>query len=157
MSNKGSTYASMLAFCMILLMFFVFFGITIFQLIITAELTTIKNDMYLINRNVLMSLHREKMGEDEIGFYEQDVKKLISEEIKRQWNADVSRITRAGFIYKVDVCEAKIVNLKDKMYIKSVLDIELRPIIFKKALNGKLKFKANESVKVEKMKGWSYE
>jgi len=157
MRNKGSIYSGILLFYVFLLIFLMFFGIAVFQIIITGELTGIKNDMYLINRNVLMSLERDVMGEDQNSFYEKNAKKLIEEEIKRQWNADVSRVTDKGFIYKVDVTDAKIVNSEDKMYIESVLDIELRPIIFSEALKGKLVFKAKESVKAEKMKGWSYE
>jgi len=157
MSNKGSTYAGVLMFYVFLFIFLVFFGITVFQIIIIGELNNIKNDMYLINRNVLLSLQRDIMGEDKNAFYEQDVKKLIEEEIKRQWNIDVSFVTETGFIYKVDVDSAKIINLEDRMYIESILDIELRPIIFSGALKEKLVFRAKESVKVEKMKGWSDE
>jgi len=157
MNNKGSVYAGVLMFFIFFILFLVFFGITIFQIIITGELTNIKNDLYLINRNVLMSLQRDVMGEDKYAFYEQDVRFLVEEEIKRQWNADVSSVTENGFIYKVEVESAKIINLEDKMYIESLLDIELRPIIFKDILNGKLKFKASETVKVEKLKGWSDE
>ena len=157
MSNKGSVYAGILLFYIFFFIFFIFFGITVFQIIITAELSTIKNDMYLINRNVLLSLQRDVMGEDMCAFYEKDVKSLVEDEIKRQWNTDVSCFTDRGFIYKVEVDKAKIVTLEDKMYIESMLDIELKPIIFRDILEGKLKFKANEYVKVEKMKGWSYE
>ncbi len=157
MKNKGSIYAGILIFYILLFIFFVLFGTAVFQIVITAELHNIKNDMYLINRNVLMSLQRDVMGEDSNAFYEKDVKKLIEDEIKRQWNADVSRVTEKGFIYKVEVNNAKIVNTDDKMYIESLLDIELRPIVFQSMLNGKLKFMASEKVKVEKMKGWSYE
>ena len=157
MRNRGSVYAGVLMFYVFLALFLMFFSITLFQIIITGELNNIKNDMYLINRNVLMSLQRDVMGEDKNAIYGQDVKKLIEEEIKRQWNVDVSSITDRGFIYKVEVDNAKITSLEDKMYIESVLDIELRPVIFNKFLEGKLKFEANECVKVEKMKGWSYE
>ena len=157
MSNKGSVYVGILLFYVFLFMFFMFFCIAVFQTIITGELNNIKNDMYLINRNVLMSLNRDTMGEDQNAFYEQNVKRLVEEEIKRQWNADVSCVTENGFVYKVEVDSAKIISLEDKMYIESILDIELRPVIFQDILNGKLKFKANESVKVEKMTGWRYE
>ena len=66
MSNKGSTYLGILLFYVFLFIFFMFFGITVFQTIITGELNNIKNDMYLINRNVLMSLNHEFMGEDKV-------------------------------------------------------------------------------------------
>ncbi|MBQ8043053.1 MAG: hypothetical protein IJ272_02750, partial [Clostridia bacterium] len=89
MSNKGSVYVGILLFYVFLFMFFMFFCIAVFQTIITGELNNIKNDMYLINRNVLMSLNRDTMGEDQNAFYEQNVKRLVEEEIKRQWNADV--------------------------------------------------------------------
>ena len=54
MSNKGSIYAGLLMFYVFLFIFLMFFGITVFQIIITAELSTIKNDMYLINKNTLV-------------------------------------------------------------------------------------------------------
>lgn len=157
MNNRGSIYAVTLVFFVFLMLFLTFFGITAFQIIITGQLNNIKNDMFLINRNVLMALQRDVMGEDKNSIYEQDVEKLIEEEIKRQWNVDVYSVTDKGFIYKVEVTQAKVISLEDKMYIESILDIELRPLIFEKFLEGKLKFKANETVKVEKMKGWSYE
>jgi len=157
MSNRGSSYLGILMFYLFFLLFLVFLGITVFQIVIIGELNNIKNDMYLINRNVLLSLQRDVMGEDNNAFYAQDVKSLIEKEIKRQWNVDVSCVTDKGFIYKVEIDSAKINSVNDKLYIESILDIELRPIIFQNILKGKLKFKAKESVKVEKMKGWSDE
>ena len=157
MSNKGSAYAGILVFYVFLFIFFMFFGITVFQIVITGEMSSIKNDMYLINRNVLLSLERELMGEDINSFYEEDVKKLVKDEIKRQWDIDVSRVTKKGFIYKVDIEDAKIVSLADKMYIETTLKIEIRPIVFSNLLKDKLIFNSYESVRVEKMKGWKYE
>jgi len=155
MRNKGNIYIGALIFYVFLFLFFMFFGIAIFQITITSELHNIKSDMYLINRNVLLALQRDIMGEDKNSFYEQDVKKLVEEEIKRLWNADVSCITERGFVYKVNVKSAYITNEKEKMYIESVFNIELRPIVFREILQGKLVFDVEESVKVEKMKGWS--
>ena len=40
----------------------------------------------------------------------------------------------------MDVLSAKIINDKDKMYIETVLNIELRPIIFSSTLKDKLIF-----------------
>jgi len=157
MSNKGSIYAGILVFYIFLLLFFIFFAVAVFQITIIGQFHNIKNDMYLINRNVLMALQRDIMGEDKNGFYEQDVRSLIEEEIKRQWDADVSYVTEKGFVYKVNVKSAKIINDKDKMYIKSILNIQLRPVIFGELLREKLTFDAEECIKVEKMKGWSYE
>lgn len=157
MNNKGSIYAGLLMFYVILFIFLTFFGVTAYKTIIIGELHTIKNDLYLINRNVLLALQRDIMGEDIIAFYEQDVKDKVKEEIKIQWNADVSRVTENGFIRRIDIESAKIINDNDKMYIESVLNVQLRPIIFQNVLQDKLVFKTKEVVKVEKMKGWSYE
>lgn len=157
MSNKGSVLLEGMMFFVIIFIFTVFFGITAYKIIITGQLHTIKNDLYLINRNVLLSLQRDSMGEDVNMFYEKDVKKNIIDEIKMQWNVDVSEVAEGGFIKKVEVCSAKIVNDYNKMYIESILNIQLRPIIFQSILKDKLTFRTKESVKVEKMKGWSHE
>lgn len=157
MNNRGSIYAGLLIFYVIVFIFLMFFGITVYKTIIIGELHSIKNDLYLINRNVLLALQRDLMGEDINAFYEEEVKDKIKEEIKRQWNIDVSSVTETGFIRCVDIESAKIINTGDKMYIESKLIIQLRPVIFQKVLQDKLVFKTNEVVKVEKMKGWSYE
>lgn len=157
MNNKGSVYAGLLIFFVILVIFLLFFGVTAYKTIIMGELHTIKNDLYMINRNVLLALQRDVMGEDINSFYEQDVSSRIKEEIKRLWNVDVSCVTERGFIKRVDVESAKIINDANRIYIESILDIQLRPVIFESILKDKLIFKSKEIVKVEKMKGWSYE
>jgi len=157
MSNRGSVYAGALIFYVIMFIFLMFFGITSYKTIITGQLHTIKNDLYLINRNVLLALQRDAMGEDKASFYEQDVANRIKEEIKRLWNIDVSSVTERGIIKKVDIESAKIINSDNKMYIESELKIQLRPVIFQDFLKDKLIFYTKEMVKVEKMKGWGYE
>ena len=157
MSSRGSIYAGILIFYIVMFIFLTFLGITIYHIIITSELHTIKNDLYLINRNVLLVLNREKMGEDINGFYEKDVKNKVIEEIKKQWDIDVSQDTGHGIFNKIDVESAKIIENNDKMYIETILNIELKPLIFQNILQDKLVFKTKERVKVEKMKGWSYD
>ena len=157
MRNKGSVYTGVLIFYVSIFVFLMFFGITAYKSIIISELHTIKNDLYLINRNVLLALQRDVMGEDINAFYEKDVKSKVEEEIKRQWNIDVSQVSKNGFIKKVDVLSSKIISDKNKMYIESSLNIQLRPVIFQDILRDKLVFRTNERVKVEKMKGWNDE
>ena len=157
MSNKGSIYAGILMFYIVMFIFLIFLGVTVYHIIITGELHTIKNDLYLINRNVLLALDREKMGEDINTFYEKDVKNRVIEEIKRQWDIDVSRDTGYGIFSRVDLESAKIIKDNEKMYIETILDIKLKPFIFQNILQDKLVFKTKEILKVEKMKGWSYE
>ena len=157
MSNKGSIYAGILIFYIVMFIFLMFLGITIYHIVITGELHTIKNDLYLINRNVLLALDREQMGEDINSFYEKDVKNMVTEEIKRQWNVDVSQDMGYGIFNKVDVENAKIIKENEKMYIETVLNIKLKPIIFQNILQGKLVFRTKERLRVEKMKGWGYD
>lgn len=154
MNNRGSIYMGLIVFYLLFFIFLMFFAIVVFQIITMGELHNIKNDMFLINRNALFALQRDIMGEDVNAFHNEKVKKLLEEEIKRQWNIDVSSDSDRGFIKRVDIKKAQIINLSDKMYIESELDIELRPLILKDMLNRKLSFKATESVKVEKLKGW---
>lgn len=152
--NKGNIAFSILLFWSMILIFLTFLGVGLFQIVITGELHEIKNDLYLINRNVLMAIRHDLMAEDINSFYEKDVKKLVEEEIKRLWNIDVSCVLPDGKFVLVEVKEAKIVNENDVMFIESFLNIKLRPIIFREFLEDKLTFSTIERVKVEKMRGW---
>jgi len=155
--NKGSISAILILFSGFIMLFMLFFGVALFEIVITGELHEIKNDLYLINRNVLMALNHEVMGEDINSFYELEVKKLVEEEIKRLWNVDVSSDTTDGKFAKIDVIDAKIVDDDKRMYIESLFRINLRPVLFGEILKDKLVFIAKERVKVEKMRGWSDE
>lgn len=155
--GRGSVAASLILFMIIVLIFLVFLGVALFQIVITGQLHEIKNDIYLINRNVLLSLQHDLMGEDINSFYEKDVKKLIEEEIKRLWNVDVSCDLDKGKFKFVEVLEAKIINEDDKMFIESCLNIKLRPVVFGTLLEDKLSFSTRERLKVEKMRSWNDE
>ena len=48
-------------------------------------------------------------------------------------------------------------NEKNKMYIESILNIKMRPVLFREALKDVLSFKTKEIVNVEKMTGWGDE
>ena len=157
MNNRGSIYGGILIFYAVLFVIFMMFGITMFQTVFISEVHNIKNDLYMINRNVLLALQRDIMGEDKYAFYEQDVKQMVADEIKRQWNTDVSTVSKNGFIKKVDIVSAQIINKKDEMLMESILDIQMRPVVFQEALKDKLCFTAKEVVKVKKMKGWNDE
>ena len=152
MKNNGNIIAGLILFWLVILLFLTFFGVSLFEIVITGELHEITNDLYIINRNVLMALSHNLMGEDINSFYEEDVKKLVEEEIKRQWNIDVSCDTEFGKISRVEIIEAKIINEKDKMYIESELNIKLRPVLFNSVLKDKLCFSTIKRVKVEKMR-----
>ena len=152
MNNRGNIIAGLVLFWLVILLFLTFFGTALFEILITGELHEITNDLYLINRNVLMALSHDLMGEDINSFYEEDVKKLVEEEIKRQWNIDVSCDTEYGKIARVDIIDAKIINEKDKMYIETELNIKLRPVLFNSILKDKLCFNTIKRVKVEKMR-----
>jgi len=151
-NNKGNISFGVILFGVIVLMFLIFFGTALFEIATTGEFHEIKNDLYLINRNVLMALSRDVMGEDINGFYEEDVKKLIAEEIRRLWNIDVSRDLEHGRFIRVDINRAKIINEDNKMYIESELYIKLRPVILGSILKDCLSFTTVEKVKVEKMR-----
>lgn len=152
--NKGSVLASsLMLFCGIVIIL-VFFGIALFQQITVGVFHDIKNDLYMINRNVLLSLQRDLMGEDVYDFYEKEVKNLVEEEVKRLWNIDVSSDTRYGIIKRVDIIEAKIINKKSELIINSKLKISLRPIVFSGLFKDSLVFATNESAKVIKMRSW---
>lgn len=155
--NKGSISAILILFSGFIILFMVFFGVTLFEVVITGELHEIKNDLYLINRNVLMALNHSVMGEDIKSFYEEDVKKLIEEEIKRLWNVDVSKVSGNNKFADIEVLSSKIINDEDKMYIETRFKINLRPVLFGEILNDKLVFVTKECVKVEKLRGWSDE
>ena len=151
-NNKGNISFCVILFGMLVLVFLIFFGTALFEIITIGEFHEIKNDLYLINRNVLMALSRDVMGEDINAFYEKDVKELIAEEIKRQWNIDVSCDLEQGRFIRVDINDAQIINEANKMYIESELNIKLRPMILGTVLKDTLSFTTVEKVKVEKMR-----
>ena len=156
-NNKGSMLAaSLMLFGGIVIILF-FTGISLFQQINIGIFHDIKNDLYMINRNVLLSLQRDLMGEDRYDFYEKEVKFLVEEEIKRLWNIDVSKDTETGIIEKVEVIEAKVINKKTELEIESTLKIYLRPMIFRKLFHDKLVFYTKEVSSVKKMRGWDDE
>jgi len=151
-NNRGNISFTVALFGVIVLLFLIFFGTALFEIITIGEFHEIKNDLYLINRNVLMALSRDVMGEDINAFYEDNVKELIAEEIKRLWNIDVSCDLGQGRFIRVDINSAKIINEDDKMYIESELNIKLRPVILGAVLKDSLNFTTMEKVKVEKMR-----
>lgn len=151
-NNRGNISFAVILFGVIVLLFLIFLGTALFEIITIGEFHEIKNDLYLINRNVLMALSRDIMGEDINAFYEDNVKELIAEEIKRLWNIDVSCDLGQGRFIRVDINSAKIINEDDKMYIESELNIKLRPVILGAVLKDSLNFTTMEKVKVEKMR-----
>jgi len=151
-NNRGNISFTVALFGVIVLLFLIFFGTALFEIITIGEFHEIKNDLYLINRNVLMALSRDVMGEDINAFYEEDIKELLAEEIKRQWNVDVSCDLAQGRFIRVDINSAKIINEDDKMYIESELNISLRPVILGAVLKNSISFTTAEKVKVEKMR-----
>lgn len=155
--NRGSISAILILFSGFIILFIVFFGVALFEIVVTGELHEIKNDLYIVNRNVLMALNHSYMGEDVNSFYEQDVDKLIEEELKRLWNVDVSQSLRDNKFANVQVLSAKISGDESKRYIETSFKISLRPVLFSKILNNKLVFVTKERVKVEKLRGWNDE
>lgn len=151
-NNKGNVSFCVILFGTTVLLFLILFGTALFEIITIGEFHEIKNDLYLINRNVLMALSRDLMGADINAFYEGNVKDLIAEEIKRQWKIDVSCDLAKGRFVRVDINDAKIISEGDKMYIESELKIKLRPVIFEAVLKDNLVITTVEKVKVEKMR-----
>ena len=62
MNNRGSVFGGVLMFYAIMFIFLILFGVTAFQSIFISEIHNIKNDLYLVNRNVLLALQRDIMG-----------------------------------------------------------------------------------------------
>lgn len=153
MRNRGSILAHMMMLVGVLLIIFVFVSVLLFQHVVIGVFHDAKNNLYMVNRNVLLALNREEMGVDRNGFYEERAKKLVEKEIKRLWNIKVGQEQKKGIIQKIEIEEVKIRHDGERMYICSELEISLRPIIFQKALQDKLIFTVAEETKVEKMKG----
>lgn len=157
MNNKGSILASAIMLFGGIVLILIFTGIALFEQTTIGLFHNIKNDLYMINRNVLLSIKRDMLGEDQYDFYEKEVKLLVEEEIKRLWNIDVSKDTGHGIIKKVDVIEAKIINRNKELEIQSILEIYLRPVIFKGMFDSKLKIRTKEVTRIKKMRGWNNE
>ena len=71
--NKGSVLASSVMLFGGIVLILTILGIALFEQITTGVFHEIKNDLYMINRNVLLSIKREYMGEDIYDFYEKEV------------------------------------------------------------------------------------
>lgn len=156
-NNKGSVVLScLMLFCGVAVII-MFTAVAAYQQMIVGVMHNIKNDLYMVNRNVLLALERDSMGEDNYGFYEKDVKGLIQDEIKRLWNTDVSCNTEHGIIDRADVLEAKIINKNKEMEIETKLKIKLKPLIFSEVLTDKLVFQTKESTKIRKMRSYEDE
>lgn len=149
--NKGSVLASSAMLFGGIVLILTILGIALFEQITTGVFHEIKNDLYMINRNVLLSIKREYMGEDIYDFYEKEVEELVKNEIKKLWNADVSVDTAKGFVQKVDVLEAKIFNKKSELEINTVLKLQLRALVFKEFFKDNLVFTVRENTKIRKM------
>lgn len=150
-NNKGSVLASSIMLIGGIALVLTILGIAVFEQMTTSVFHEIKNDLYMINRNVLLSIKRDYMGEDIYDFYEKDVGELVKEEIKKLWNTDVSVDTERGFIQKVDLLEAKIVNKKSELEIQTTLKLNLRAIVFKSFFKDNLVFTVKENTKIRKM------
>ncbi len=150
-NNKGSVLASCVMLIGGIVLVLTILGIAVFEQMTTSVFHEIKNDLYMINRNVLLSIKRDYMGEDIYDFYEKDVGKLVKEEIKKLWNADVSIDTEKGFVQNVELIDAKIVNKKSELEIQTVLKIKMRAIVFKKFFKDNLTFTVKENTKIRKM------
>jgi len=137
----------------ILFIIFLFVVFLLFQYVTIDVFHDVKNNLYMVNRNVLLALNREQMGTDQNDFYEKRVKSLVSKEIENLWDVKVDEVQEEGIIRKIRIIEAKIRHETDKMYICSKLEISLNPFIFRNMLEERLKFIVTEETKVEKMKG----
>ena len=137
----------------VLLIVFVFVASLLFQHVVIGVFHDVKNNLYMVNQNVLLALNREEMAIDKNSFYEKKAKKLVQDEIERLWRIKVGQEQHKGIIKEIEIKEVKIRYESDKMYICSSLEIILHPIIFQDALQDKLRFIVKEETKVEKMRG----
>jgi len=151
--NRGSILAHMMLLVGVLLIIFVFVATLLFQHVVIGVFHDVKNNLYMVNKNVLLALNREEMGVDKNKFYENKARKLVQNEIERLWGIKVGQEQNNGIIQKIKIEEVKIRHEQDRMYICSRLEISLRPLIFQDILQDKLKFIVAEETKVEKMKG----
>ena len=137
----------------ILVIVLAFVGILVFQYSATGVFHEVKNNLYMVNRNVLLALNREQMGEDQYGFYEKRAKNLVQNEIERLWGMKVGTVYENGMVRKIEIKDVGIRHEKERMYICSELKFFLNPIVFRSVLADKLCFVVKEESKVEKIKG----
>jgi len=152
-SERGSILAHMMMLVGVLFIILLFVAILLFQHMMTGVFHDVKNNLYMVNRNVLLALNREDMGVDENGFYEKKAKSLVEKEIEQLWGIKVGQEQTKGMIRKIRIENVKIRHEEDKMYICSQLEISLHPLIFQETLKDKLRFKVAEETKIQKMRG----
>lgn len=150
---RGSICAYLMAFIGILTVIIVFVGFLVFQYIAVGVFHDVKNNLYMVNRNVLLALNREQMGEDQNSFFEKKAESLVQAEIERLWNQKVGVEYDTGMIRKIEIEDVKIRHEENRMYICSKLKIFLNSLVFRDVLENKLYFTVDEETKIEKMKG----
>lgn len=152
-NERGNILAHLMMLIGVLFVILLFVAILLFQHVMISVFHDVKNNLYMVNRNVLLALNREEMGVDQSGFYENKAKSLVRKEIERLWDVKVGSEQEEGIIRKIQIEEVKIRHETDQMYICSKLEIFLNPFIFRDKLKDTLKFKVTEETKIEKMKG----
>lgn len=151
--NRGSILAHLMMLMGVLLIIFVFVVTLLFQHVVIDVFHDVKNNLYMVNKNVLLALNREEMAMDKNSFYDSRAQKLVQNEIERLWGIKVGQEQNTGIIQKIEIEEVEIRRELERMYIYSCLEISLRPIIFQDSLKDKLRFIVTEETKVEKMRG----
>ena len=89
--SKGSILAHLMMLLGVLFILLLFVAIILYQYVLTDIFHETKNNLYMVNRNVLMALNREQMGLDENSFYQSKVESLVEKEIERLWGIKVGK------------------------------------------------------------------
>lgn len=152
MKNKGEIVSSLMLLFGITAVLVFWLGIASFEIIYTSFFHEIKNDIYMINRNVLLSLTRYSMGEDRSDFYS-NAEEMIEKEIKKLWNVDVSGISETGYVRSAKIEKVNLTVSENELIIDTTLKLTLNSFVFKNSVKDSLTFCVREKTKIRKALG----
>lgn len=132
------------------------FTAAIFMSHINNTLYNFKLDMYSISRSGVLAVNKNKTSIGNFSYDTKSYKKYFEEGLKKNYDLDKNLSNEDRLISKIEIKEYKIYNKgeKDKFTKKRcedrtlhiVLDVQIKPIIFRKYLEKILTFEIHEDV-----------
>ena len=158
-SEKGEATFIVLVTTALILIFILFLVMVVFLNNVNLIVHNLKNDLFLIGRNILFAIDRDMLGEDVESFYEIDFERLIEEGIKESWKLD-DNLKGAGIVKEAKIIEVGLLKKgeKDEMNNKLVkvptvhitVSVKIKPIIFSSIFEDRFIFNLHQDIRIEK-------
>lgn len=161
LNQNGNVVIISMLFIGIAIVIFIFV-IAIFMSNINSMLYGVKTDMYTINKAAVISVNKNQANIDKFTYNEKEYKKVFTELLKENYDLDDNLKNENGLISKVSIEEYKIYkegqkdnftnNKCDDAIIHTVLEVKIKPIILRSALEDIFVFTIHEDVNLNMAK-----